>query len=417
MQSSIPKISIIIPIYNTEQYLQRCLESLNTQTLEDIEIICVNDGSTDNSAQILKEFAQKDIRVKVISQKNQGQSAARNKGMELAQGEFIGFLDADDWAEPSMLEKLYENAKKLDSDVSMCSISTFDEKKGEYIAHDPYMSLDVFPKNFENRAFAPHETFEFIFRICVVPWNKIYRREFLMKNGIKFLPNLNFEDNVFCLETILASTKISIIKEPLVIYRRESETSYSSSKNHDEKKLDFFKVFALEEKVLKEKGAYHGLKKYFKAYKKDTLTQWYGKIQNPTVKRQYFQKLVVAQPLFLLDGLRREIKIKLGAARLQKILKTQKVVFWGASLFLRDFLSRFLNEAGTSRTNIVGVVDKASSRLGEDFCGYKITSPESLKTLEFDAVVPSIINIHNFDKILKNELDVLGMDKEVLKIC
>lgn len=407
-----PKISVIVPVYNTEQYLEKCLGSLIAQTLADIEIICVNDGSTDNSGAVLQNFAKKDARIIVINQENLGQSAARNTGIDAAKGEFIGFLDADDWCDLNMFEKLYQNAIRYDSDISMCSITVFDEKSDEYLAHDPYMSLDVFPRNFENTVFSAHEIYDFIFRICVVPWNKIYKREFLRKNNIRFPLNLNYEDNVFCLECLLSSDKTSIVKEPLVVYRMNSEVSYSRSEKHDRKKLDFFKVFKLEEQILKEKGVYQKLKKYFTAHEKDTLVYWYNKIQDSAVRRKYFQKLVMKYPLFLFDNLEKEIKIRITANKLKNILKKQKVVFWGASTFLKDFLTRF----DISKSNIVAVVDKSSARFDEEFCGYRIIAPENLKELEFDAVIPATINIYNFDKLLKTELEVLGMDKEVLKI-
>ena len=216
-----PFVSIIIPIYNNEKYLKQCIDSLINQTLSNIEIICVNDGSTDSSLSIVENYAQQDKRIVIINQNNQGQSLARNKGMEVAQGEYIGFLDSDDWADTQMFEKLYKHAKQYHSDITMCSITTFDEYTEKYSTTDPYMTLDLFPKSFENRLFSNKETFNFIFRICVTPWNKIYKTDFLRKNNIKFVEKLNYEDNVFSLETMLNTDKISIIKEPLVFYRKK----------------------------------------------------------------------------------------------------------------------------------------------------------------------------------------------------
>ena len=102
------KVSVIIPVYNVEKYLRKCLESVVNQTLKDIEIICVNDGSTDSSALILDEYARNDNRIKVYTQENQGQGAARNMALELAQGDYIAFVDSDDWLEVSALEELYK---------------------------------------------------------------------------------------------------------------------------------------------------------------------------------------------------------------------------------------------------------------------------------------------------------------------
>lgn len=284
------KVSIIIPVYNTSQYLPECLDSLVNQTLKDIEIICIDDGSNDSSFDILSEYAQKDSRVKVLKQKNEGQSVARNRGLLEAKGEYIGFLDSDDYADATMFEKLYKNAQMNDSDISMCSIKVFNEKTGIATTEDPYMNLNLFDETFEKNAFTHNKTHDFIFRICVTPWNKIYKRSFLLQNKILFPQNLNYEDNVFFYETFIQAQSISLVKEALVVYRRESETSYTFGKQ-DHKKLDFFRVFDEIEKVLKEKGIYKKLEEYFLTHKKNTLIYWYKKLNNEKVKEEYYNKL------------------------------------------------------------------------------------------------------------------------------
>ena len=181
-----PKVSIIVPVYNTEVYLEKCLESLIEQTIEDIEIICINDGSTDNSSKILEKYQQKDKRITILTQQNQGQSIARNNGINLARGEFIGFLDSDDWAEKTMLEELYQNAKEFGSNISMCSISVYDEKTDTSNIKDTYMNLEIFPQEYFNKSFDYKDCKDFLFRICVTPWNKIYDANWLKDNNIYF---------------------------------------------------------------------------------------------------------------------------------------------------------------------------------------------------------------------------------------
>lgn len=118
------KISIIVPIYNAENHLEKCIKSILTQTVEDLELILVDDGSKDNSLSICKAYANKDSRIKVIHQKNAGVSAARNHGIEVAEGDFIGFVDSDDWIDAHMYEILLEEAKKTNADVVMCDATT-----------------------------------------------------------------------------------------------------------------------------------------------------------------------------------------------------------------------------------------------------------------------------------------------------
>ena len=112
------KITVIIPVYNVEIYLADCLDSVLQQTLNEIEIICINDGSSDNSLEILKEYARKDSRIIIISQENKGLGSARNRGLEVATGEYVAFLDSDDWVDNNYYEKLYNTAKKYNSEIA-----------------------------------------------------------------------------------------------------------------------------------------------------------------------------------------------------------------------------------------------------------------------------------------------------------
>ena len=113
------KVSVIVPVFNTEKYLEKCLNSLINQTLQDIEIICINDGSTDKSADIIKKFANKDSRFKLINHEPNKQGAARNTGMKIAKGEYIGFVDSDDWVDLEYYEKLYNAAKRHNFDIAL----------------------------------------------------------------------------------------------------------------------------------------------------------------------------------------------------------------------------------------------------------------------------------------------------------
>ena len=180
-----PKVSIIIPVYNVEEYLEKCLNSVINQTLTDIEIICINDGSTDNSLSILENFARNDKRIIILNQENKGQSAARNNGLKIATGEFIGFVDSDDWIDLNYYEVLYNSAKKHEADIAVCGILKvlehknevylkFEKEKVETVARKKYEWANI-PKN------------------CYV-YNKIYRREPLLKSESSFEEGVKYED-------------------------------------------------------------------------------------------------------------------------------------------------------------------------------------------------------------------------------
>lgn len=202
------KISVIVPVYNVEKYLKRCLDSLINQTLKDIEIICVNDGSTDNSLSILDEYAKKDNRIIILNQKNAGLSAARNSGMEIAKGEYIGFVDSDDWVDLDFYEKLYYAAKNNDCDIAVADfIREHPTKKKKRLnitkeeifekPEDKYMICKTYREG------------------CV--WNKIYRTEFLKRIDLKFVVGMYYEDRDFTARSLFYSKKL--ITVPDTYYR------------------------------------------------------------------------------------------------------------------------------------------------------------------------------------------------------
>lgn len=226
------KLSVIIPIYNVENYLEKCLDSVCNQSLRDIEIICINDGSTDNSLNILKDYASKDPRIKIISKENSGQATARNLGIKEAQGEYIAFVDADDFIEHDMFEKLYSKAKNNNLDIAMCKIATYDNQTGEIKNNVWYYMLGVF-RDFEKEFFTHNDTKNFTCNIAVTPYNKIYKTTLIKDNNILFPEGLIFEDEKFFFDVYLRAQKVSIVDEFLYYYRinRKGSTVDISKEN------------------------------------------------------------------------------------------------------------------------------------------------------------------------------------------
>ena len=211
-------LSVIIPVYNVENYLNECLDSVTSQTLDDMEIICIDDGSTDNSPDILKEYSKKDKRIKIITKENGGQATARNLGIKEAQGEYIAFVDSDDFIEPTMFEKLYTKAKDNNLDIAMCKIATYDNQTEEIKDNVWYYMLGVF-RDFEKDIFNHKDTKEFTCHIAVTPYNKIYKTTLLKENNILFPEGLIFEDEKFFYDTYLRAKRVSIVDEFLYYYR------------------------------------------------------------------------------------------------------------------------------------------------------------------------------------------------------
>lgn len=214
-----PIISVIVPVYNVENYLRQSLDSILNQTFSNTEIICVNDGTTDNSRQILEEYQKRDCRIKIIDKENGGLSSARNAGLKVAQGEFISFIDSDDWIDETMLEKLYKNITDLNSDISICAVHQFDEQKQQIDDSNPYYTLGFFDETFDNRAFSYRDTRKFIMDVCVMAWNKLYRKSLIDKCNAKFPDGKIFEDGPFFFSIFFKTDRVSIVREYLYYYR------------------------------------------------------------------------------------------------------------------------------------------------------------------------------------------------------
>lgn len=218
------KVSVIIPVYNVENYLEYCLDSIINQTLEDIEIICVNDGSTDNSLEILEKYAQNDDRFKVISQKNMGHAVATNNGINLASGKYLFFMDSDDVLDLSALEKTYLAAEEKDVDFVIFKAINYDDEKNEYYETDNYSMGAVVDKVGET-VFNYDDLKELSFNMAVTPWTKLYNKDFIMNNKIRFPEGLIFEDNIVFWESLFNAERIYFLDEFLFTRRWYNSSS------------------------------------------------------------------------------------------------------------------------------------------------------------------------------------------------
>lgn len=220
------KVSVIIAAYNVELYVDRCLDSVINQTLKDIEIIVVNDGSTDKTLEKLLAYSNKDNRVKIVDKKNEGLIEARKSGLEVSNGEFLMFLDADDWIDISACEKLYKKAMELDLDI-LCY--------GLYYAFDDYVEI----KNIYDFKLAKGEEYLKLVLLNKVRANivlQLLRREFLIKNNINFPSNITYAEDLAITVTLACNEPIvGSLNEPLYYYyqRANSVTNKVSNKVFD----------------------------------------------------------------------------------------------------------------------------------------------------------------------------------------
>jgi len=247
------KVSVIIPVYNVEKYLEQCLLSVINQTLDDIEIICVDDGSTDNSSNILKDYSKKDSRVKVIRQKNAGLGAARNTGLKYVKGEYISFIDSDDWFDEKALEHLYFEAVSKDTDIIIFKMKTFNEDTGE-VSNTFYYDLSAVSEYFTNSTYNYRDFGKKFFEMTVNAYNKLYKRDFLERINLKFPEGYIFEDHTFFFESMLNAKKV-LLSDNYFIFRRIRDDSIITSYDRryfdaipiTNKILDIFKKYDLFE--------------------------------------------------------------------------------------------------------------------------------------------------------------------------
>lgn len=217
------KVSVIIPVYNGEEHLRQCLDSVLGQTLREIEIICVDDGSTDASFGILKEYEQKDSRVKVLQQQNLYAGVARNKGKEAAQGEYLAFWDCDDFFEPECLEQMYRKAVEQQADICVCGGRKYLEDQDLLIPAPRYLDTKMLP---EQDVFSIKDNAQYILNFTIVPaWNKLFRKSFIEEEQINFQGVKNGNDVFFTVNALCRASRITTIDKALVNYRTNQEES------------------------------------------------------------------------------------------------------------------------------------------------------------------------------------------------
>lgn len=222
-----PKVSVVVPVYNIETCLRQCLDSIAAQTLKDIEIICVDDGSTDNSIHILHDYTQKDERFSIITQKNSGPENARNRGLGAATGEYIIFLDSDDYFSSVFLERMAEKLDTTKADVVICQAVEFDAKSGKEYPSEWMLKKKYLPA----AEFSPVEISQYLFQFTYgMAWDKMYRRDWLLDTGICYPPLRNSEDLAFVFPTLLAARKIAILPQIYVHHRVNRKASVSNTR-------------------------------------------------------------------------------------------------------------------------------------------------------------------------------------------
>ncbi len=279
------KISVVVPVYNVEDYLSKCLDSILSQTFQNIEVICVNDGSTDGSLNILEHYQKFDDRIKIVNKNNGGLSSARNAGFECAVGEYVMFVDSDDCISSVAVEKLYESAKEYMADVVVFDYIEGDNgyNKCQYKTMPNYK--DKYKAQIFNAITLPDDSYKYF---AVTAWTKLYRTKFMKDNNIKFCEGLYYEDVPFWAKVFCSAKNIIYLPEPFYFYNQGNADSIM--RKNDERFFDVFRVYQLVFETFKKNNLYEKYKHTINLVAILNFLQKFEKIQ-PNLREEFFQKM------------------------------------------------------------------------------------------------------------------------------
>lgn len=379
------KISIIIPVYNVEKYLRECLDSILKQTFQDFEIICVDDGSTDKSLEILQEYKRKDDRFVILQQRHAGAGAARNHGLKLAEGKYIQFLDSDDYFQPNLLEELYTRAEKFGSDLTVCSSRKVDDEGNVTESGNPNNPINLDKTPLET-VFSRQDFKDDIFCLLTpMPWNKLYLRSFIETHNLEFPPLKIYEDVAFVHSSVVCANKIVAFNNELINYRFNRLGSLANYRS--KYAIDVVKSCLCLKEFLIKKGIWEN---YKIAYKKAVINHIRSEISfcnddEYKIFLDEFKKLLPDDWQKYNSALRKDY---ITPEYLKQFIGDKKVMLWGASLFIRQVLEK----EDRANPNILGVIDRNSGSWGKTIGNYKIYPPESLNDLKPDGVILTVLS-------------------------
>ena len=289
------EISIILPVFNVEKYIEECLDSINNQTFKDFEIICINDGSTDNSLKILKNYQSNNKRINIISQENKGAASARNIGIKEAQGKYVYFMDSDDILELTALEELYCLAEKKNLDLIIFKLINFNDGTVEKY-ETPYYEMTFLKDLVGENVFNYKDIGENLFKIAVSPPGKFFKKDLI--KDIKFPEGYIFEDNAFFTEAILNAKSVYFHDKHL--YNRRIRSDSVMGNNKDIRQADIIPIFNKMIEIVKNHNCFEELKGFLLEYKLSAIKMRFDLVENK-YKDEFFLRIKSDFQLFKTD--------------------------------------------------------------------------------------------------------------------
>lgn len=426
------KVSIVMPVYNTSKYIRQSLDTICEQTLREIEVICVDDGSVDNSVEILEEYAAKDSRIRILHHPHRdgiGAAGARNMGIEVACGEYIVFLDSDDYFDLEFLEKTYNKAKEYDADVVMYDAVRFDNETGNILIDFSHLNKTLIPKA---EIFSWRDYPEFFFQASgSAPWTQVIRRKCIMDHQIRFQEVYHLDDFFFTYATRLSAERVTILPEKFIYYRNNSDISQTA--NMTKSPLSAALCTIKMKEWMQEQGVFEKFKRSFIERTIGAL-KWYLGAMSDIEKFKFlfeFLQQSALQELGLLDAVEEDFvnpeqyewckKIssldmtgylhwvltkpkKYQSTEIPRTLKTtDRVILYGAgvqgrSFFVRNIINQFCH--------VVQWVDRDYKNFAD-----QVESPDNIGKVSFDKVIIAVENEKAHEQIV-NKLQSLGVEEE-----
>ena len=341
------KISVVVPVYNVEKFLPKCIESILNQTLQDIEIICINDGSTDSSLEILNNFAQKDKRVIVINKSNSGYGHTMNIGLNTATGEYVGIIESDDFAKSNMFEELYKLAKENDADIA----------KGDWYN---YWSKNDFAR--KNNRISFSKAFKLtnakmdksLLRLNPSVWSAIYKREFLNHYNIRFLetPGASYQDLAFTFKVFALASKVILTNKAYLYYRQDNMNSSVKSKTKIycvcdeyneidrflEKYPELYKEFKVQEEIIRYTGYLSSILRLDEALRPEFVSvfskHFKTEYETGILDKEFFKKINKKDFMLLINNPNKYLKLLKKIEYIRKFNQLRKNLL---SIHFRDF--------------------------------------------------------------------------------
>lgn len=281
------QITVIIPAHNIANHLRHCLDTVLAQSETDLEILCVDDGSTDGTPGVLAQYAEQDPRLRVLTQANAGPGAARNAGLAQAKGEYVIFLDSDDWFEPAFLEKMLGRAQATGADITICRGVEFDNHTGQELHSEWMLKTQLLPPEL---VFTPQQVREHLFQFTYgMAWDKLYRRELLQKTQLQFPVLFNSEDVAFVFPSLLAAQRIAVLDEVFIHHRVHRAASVSNTRSSQPDAP--YQAFAAVKRYLEQSGEAALYQRSFLTWAMEFLVWHVSNMDDPAIQKEYLRVL------------------------------------------------------------------------------------------------------------------------------